>query len=63
MNRVMMFVFAVLTCALVCVPASADDPPQKLTAEERKELNGKLEEGMTVGRKAYQAGKVLVLLR
>src|SRR5262245_53716850 len=53
MNRLMPFVFGVL----VCVPAAAADPPKKLTAEERKELETKLKEANTIMLKAYQGGK------
>ena len=51
------FAISVLTPALLAVPASADDPPKKLTAEERKELEAKWLELNEAGFKAYQAGK------
>lgn len=60
MNRVMPLVFCTLTCALVCVPASADDPPseeKELTPTERKELEAKAQELMAQGEKTFDAGK------
>src|SRR5262245_37396803 len=38
-------------------PAAADDPPKKLTPEERKELEAKWKERTATGSKAYPAGK------
>ncbi len=57
MTRLMPFVFCALTCALVCVPAGADDLPKKLTPEERKGLESKFHDAMIAGGKAYQEGK------
>ena len=57
MTRFMLFVTCVLTCALLGVPVCADDPPKKLTAEERKELEAKWGELNTAGIKAHNAGK------
>src|SRR5262249_54036452 len=37
--------------------SAADDPPRKLTAEQRKELAAKWQQATTAGEKAYQAGK------
>ena len=34
----MLFVFCTLTCALIGVPVAADEPPKKVTPEERKAL-------------------------
>ena len=57
MTRLMTLMLCVLTCALVGVPVSADDPPKKLTPEERKELDVKQRELNTAGVKHYQNGK------
>ena len=57
MNRLMILVTCVLVCALVALPVRADDPPKKLTAEERKELEAKRVELGAAGVKASQAGK------
>ena len=46
-----------LACALPAACAGADDPPNKLTAEERKELGVKWNELNTAGVKAHQARK------
>ncbi len=56
MTRLMLFVTCVLTCALLCVPVRADEPPKKLTAAERKGLEAKMFELNAAGVKAYQAG-------
>jgi tetratricopeptide (TPR) repeat protein len=47
----------VFICAVLALPAGADDPAKKLTAEERKELEAKWQELTDAGNKAYQAGK------
>ena len=39
MSRFILLVTCGLACALPGVPASADDPPKKLTPEERKGLH------------------------
>jgi CHAT domain-containing protein/tetratricopeptide (TPR) repeat protein len=57
MTRFMALPVCVLTCALLCVPVRADDPPKKLSPEERKELEAKRKELSTAGIKAYEAGK------
>jgi len=56
MNRLVMFLFCVPACVLLCAPVNADDPPKKLTPEERKALEAKLGEMNAAGFKAYQAG-------
>ena len=38
MARLLTLVACVLTAAVAAVPAGADDPPKKLTPDERKEL-------------------------
>ncbi len=58
MTRFMLLVTCALTCALLAVPATADDPPKELTPEERKDLETKLRDSMMAGVEAYQAGKV-----
>ena len=55
MSRFMLLVACVLTCALLGIPASADDPPKKLSAEERKELEAKRGEQNKAGYEAFQA--------
>ncbi len=57
MNRFMLFVTCVLTCALLGLPASADDPPKKLTFVERLELEAKFKESHRAGGAALDAGK------
>src|SRR5579872_353543 len=57
MPRFMLLVIGVLSCALLCLPVGADDPPKKLTAEERKELEAKQKELNEAGIKAYRASK------
>jgi CHAT domain-containing protein/tetratricopeptide (TPR) repeat protein len=58
MNRfLLLMVNGLLTSALVGLPARADDPTRKLTAEERKELDSKVKELTEAGIKAYEAGK------
>src|SRR4051812_23541948 len=57
MTRLMTLVLYVLTCAPVCAPASADDPPKKLTPEERKGLEAKWHDLVTAETKASAAGK------
>ena len=49
MTRLMPVVFCVLTCALLAVPAVADDPPKKLTAQERKNLEAEFKDHETAG--------------
>jgi len=44
-----------LTLLLTTAPAKAEDPPKKLSAEERKNLEGNWEELTAAGIKAYQA--------
>ena len=58
MNRFMLLVTCVLTCVLLAVPVNADDPPKKLTPEQKKELVAKLKELDAAGFKAYQARKL-----
>src|SRR4051794_28142577 len=56
MNRFTMpLVLVALTCALIVVPTRGEDPPKKLTAEERKELEAKWKEQITDANKAYDA--------
>src|SRR5437762_2777222 len=56
MTRVLpALVFVVL--AAVLWPTLADDPPQKLTPEQRKELEAKWKDLTDVGSKAYQEKK------
>jgi CHAT domain-containing protein/tetratricopeptide (TPR) repeat protein len=57
MTRVRSFVLGALTGALLVVPARADDPPRKLTAEERTELEAKWKELDAAAVKAFQAGR------
>jgi CHAT domain-containing protein/tetratricopeptide (TPR) repeat protein len=57
MNRLTSLVACLLAGAAVTGPARGDDPPGKLTAEERKELAARWEELMVTGDRAYQAGK------
>ncbi len=57
MSRFIPLLLCVLTCALLGVPASADDPPKKLSAEERKQLEEQRMELNTAGFKAYQANE------
>src|SRR5262249_34843581 len=57
MTRFVLFTTCVLTCRLVGLPASADDPPKKLTSEERKELEVRWNELRATGRKQLAAGK------
>ena len=47
----------VIICAMLAAPAGAEDPPKKLTAEERNELEAKREELNDAGLEAYRAGK------
>jgi CHAT domain-containing protein/tetratricopeptide (TPR) repeat protein len=56
MNRSMTCVVCALLSTLVCVPVRADDPPKKLSAEQRKELEARWQELNTAGIKAYRAG-------
>lgn len=56
MNRLMML--CVLSCALVCVPANADDLPKKPTTEERKELEAKWRLLNADGAKASREKKI-----
>ena len=57
MTRFLLLVSGVLTCVLLAEPVSADDPPKKLTTDQRNELKAKLTELNTAGFKASQAGK------
>src|SRR5829696_6907107 len=50
-------VFVALVCALVCVPASADDPPKKLTPDERKDLEEQWQERVSTARQSYEQSK------
>src|SRR4051812_26018417 len=54
---VMPMVLCALACALVCAPVSAEDPPKKLTPEERKGLEAKWHDLVTAETKASAAGK------
>ena len=58
MPRFRPLVLVALTCALFCVPATAEDPPKKLPAKEQKELEDKWEELYERGSAAFEAGKV-----
>ncbi|WP_161967278.1 CHAT domain-containing protein [Fimbriiglobus ruber] len=58
MNRLMSFVMCALLCTLVVVPATADDPPKKLTPEERKELQVKVLSARIAVLVEYQQGKL-----
>ncbi|WP_439628282.1 tetratricopeptide repeat protein [Gemmata sp.] len=58
MNRLVMFLLCATACVLLCAPANADDPPKKLTPEERKALIAKVAELSKAGFKAHQAGQV-----
>ncbi len=57
MNRLLPLVMCLLTVSLLFVPASAEDPPKKLTADERKELALKMQDWVGVALKATRAGK------
>ncbi len=57
MTRFLLLPVCVLTCALLAVPTHADDPPKKLTDDERNALEAKLKELNAAGVKAYQAEK------
>ena len=57
MTRSWWFVVCALVCAVASRPSSADDPPKKLTAEERKELEVKWGDWNRAGLKSYQMGK------
>jgi CHAT domain-containing protein/Tfp pilus assembly protein PilF len=58
MKRALPLVNSLLIVGLISlVPVWADDPPKKLTAEERKELEAKWQELNDAGIKAYRAGK------
>ena len=57
MTRFLALVTLVFTCVVLATPARADDPPKKLTIEERKELETKRKELNDAGIKAYQSGK------
>src|SRR5262245_61214728 len=59
MPRFLPVVFCVLLGALFAAPARTEDPPKKLTEEERKELRAKREKLNTAGLAAFQAGKRL----
>ncbi len=58
MKRFTLLATCVLTCSLLGIPARADEPPKKLTKEERKELEAKWKTWGEGGTKAYQAGKI-----
>src|SRR5262249_22967212 len=47
-----------LVAVLLTLPATADDPPKKLTPEERKDLEARLAESANSGQKHYQAGRM-----
>src|SRR5579872_3596618 len=53
----MRFTTCLLGSLLLGLPLWADDPPKKLTAEERKELEAKWNESNSDGLKAYRLGK------
>jgi len=53
----MFLAFCMLAGALLAVPASADDPPKKLTPEERKELLAKWDKLIDTGIEASQKGR------
>ncbi len=57
MNRFLPLVTGLLACALLVVPVRAEDPPKKMTAEERGELVARWKEVMLAGIKAHRAGK------
>src|SRR5687768_17099808 len=57
MTRLVTLVFCAAACALLVVSANADDPPKKLTTEERGELEGKLKDLYDAGQRAYRAGQ------
>ncbi|MBN9120385.1 MAG: tetratricopeptide repeat protein [Planctomycetes bacterium] len=57
MGRYAMLVPCALAGALACAPAGADEPPKKLTAEGRKQLERKWKEASDGGAKAREAGK------
>jgi CHAT domain-containing protein/tetratricopeptide (TPR) repeat protein len=59
MTRLVPLVLGVLAVAWLADAVSADDPPKKLTAEERKELEVKWKERNDAGLKAYPAGRHL----
>jgi CHAT domain-containing protein/tetratricopeptide (TPR) repeat protein len=56
MIRFLALATQVFTCVVLAATARADDPPKKLTAEERKELEAKWTALNEAGLKAYQAG-------
>jgi CHAT domain-containing protein/tetratricopeptide (TPR) repeat protein len=56
MHRLISLVICMSTSTLLCVEVKADDPPKKLTEEERKELNTKTEELFRLASKNYVAG-------
>jgi len=58
MNHFILFVICVLTCVLFGVPACADEPPKKLTPEERSELDAKAKALSDAGFKAYRTGQI-----
>jgi CHAT domain-containing protein/tetratricopeptide (TPR) repeat protein len=57
MNRLMLSTFFVLVCAQVSALVSADDPPKKLSPEERKELEARWTEVSQRGNKDTWSGK------
>jgi CHAT domain-containing protein/tetratricopeptide (TPR) repeat protein len=57
MSRVQVLLLAALVCVVPLVPARADDPPKKLTADERRELEAKYLKLLDAGVKATVAGK------
>jgi CHAT domain-containing protein/tetratricopeptide (TPR) repeat protein len=57
MTRSMALALAVFVCALLAVPAAADEQPKNLSAQERKELATKWRKAITAGVKAYHASK------
>lgn len=58
MSRLLMLlVHCILVSVLIALPSRADDPPKKLTAEERKEQLAKWLELNETGVKAYGEGK------
>jgi CHAT domain-containing protein/tetratricopeptide (TPR) repeat protein len=56
MNRLVSLVACVLVGVLIALPGRADDPPKKITPEERKELDAKHRDLNLAGMEAYQGG-------
>ena len=63
MNRSVQLAICMMSFALLTAPASGDDPPRKLTAEERKELEAKYKELNVAGVKAAEEIQTVYLDR